>query len=289
MVLYKKHFLMPKILIIGGSGYLGYNLFNYLIKQGYQVTIGDIKNDYNVNEYLYFDLLDESTFPAFDKFNIIINCAGQITNPIHLCYSLNTNGINTLTKQLENKEIHFIQISTAAIYGSVATANENTPVNPETPYAACKSFAEFLIINNLKNMSFAILRLCNLYGENQPKGFFAYLLKAASTDKMLEFNNDGSLSRYFIHVEDSCQAIMLALQYKLTGIYNITTEEQYSVSEIINYIEKRTNIVFTKKFNNAKPWENIGKLHGIKFNEKVGFKPNYTFLNYINSQFTSNS
>ena len=75
------------------------------------------------------------------KFDIIINCTGQITKPFNICLTLNSDGIENLLESM-NKKARLIHISTVAVYGSSKFCDEKSPLNPESNYATAKAFAE---------------------------------------------------------------------------------------------------------------------------------------------------
>jgi nucleoside-diphosphate-sugar epimerase len=127
--------------------------------------------------------------------------------------------------------------------------------------------------------------MSNLFGENQPKGLFAYLLKSFRSNKILEFDNDGTLSRYFIHIKDCVEALEMALKNNLTGIYNVSSIEKLSIIELISQIEAYSKIAFDKHFNSAKPIENIRNLNCNKFMNQTGFEPKYSIQKYIQQNF----
>ena len=114
-----------------------------------------------------------------------------MTKPFNLCIKLNSTGLINLAKVLSNKNSRLIHISSVAVYGSTENCNEDSPLNPETNYATAKAFAEQIILENYNHKYLTILRLSNLYGSNQIKGVFAYLLRSYNSDRKLKFNNDG--------------------------------------------------------------------------------------------------
>jgi UDP-glucose 4-epimerase len=279
-----------KAIILGGSGYLGLSLANHLNDNtDYKIVIGDIIKPIATDvEFITLNVLYKETLhDVFKNYDYVINCTGQITKPINTCFQINTTGITNIVNAIKNSKTKLIQISSVAVYGTTDYAEEETEINPESPYGACKAFAEFGIINNLPPEKYCILRVSNLYGENQPKGLFAYLLKAFQSDRLLEFNNNGTLMRYFIHFYDCSEAIRLTLKNNLNGIYNLSAGDRQTVKEIICQIESYSNISFTKQFSLAKPIENIKMLDCSKFISQTGFEPKNSSYKYIQENFNS--
>jgi nucleoside-diphosphate-sugar epimerase len=286
--LYKSCFMTKKVIILGGAGYLGLSLTRYLTdRHEYDVSIGDTAQPSIAGvEFIPLNILDAGSLVEILKdFDYVINCAGQITYPINLCFQLNSVGINNIIGATQSFKTRIIQISTTSIYGSVDNACEDTAINPESPYSSCKAFAEFYIMSHLMADRYCILRISNLYGGGQPKGLFAYLLRSFTSDRFLEFNNDGTLLRYFIHIDDCIKAIELALNKDIHGIFNVSSGDRYSVKEIINQIEICSGITFKKQFKPVKPVENINMLDYSKFSTLTGFEPSYNVSSYIKEKF----
>jgi nucleoside-diphosphate-sugar epimerase len=281
---------VKKILLLGGSGYLGNGIASRFEQENeYVITIGDlVKHADSKCDFIEVDVLNWPTVSSvIKKHDLIINCTGQITNPINACFTINTVGVDNIVQAAKSHNKKLYHISTTAVYGTAEYADENSKVNPESPYAACKSFAEYQIIKNLDGKKFCILRLPNLYGENQTQGIFAYILKSYLSDKKLYFNNDGSLSRYFLSVDDCGEAIFLAIHKNLKGIFNITSNDNYNVRELISLIEATSIVVFKKNFDQIKPIENIDKLNFNAFNEATGFAPKTSLRDFIKRVFTT--
>lgn len=279
---------IQKILLLGGSGYLGSHIAARFKREvDFDITIGDLIEPINsACDFIKVDVLD-STFVSsvVRNHDLIINCVGQITNPITMSYRINTEGIDNIIHAVKTHNKKLYHISTVAVYGTAEYADEKSELSPESSYAACKAFAEYQINNNLSKKRFCILRVPNLYGENQPKGLIAYTFKSALSDKKLHFNNDGSLARYFLHVDDCSEAVFFAIQKNLCGTFNIPSNEKYSLREIISLIETTSNIEFEKRFDQRKPIENIGKLNFSAFGCVTGFKPKKSLNHFVNGVF----
>ena len=199
--------LTDKIIVLGGSGFLGSHIIKALQKAGIgEVTSGDLQPSSSINcDQLKLDLLDiNDTANKLGNYNVIVNCIGQITKPFNLCFTLNSFGIKNLIKALPKKDTRLIHISTVSVYGSADNCNEESLLNPETNYATAKAFAEQILLENYNIKKLTILRLSNLYGTNQKKGVFAYLLKSYNSDtQVLTLTNliNSKLKRSFFGPE----------------------------------------------------------------------------------------
>jgi len=279
---------IQKILLLGGSGYLGSHIATRFKKEvDFDLTIGDLIKPINsAYDFIKVDVLNNSFVSSLIRdYDLIINCAGQITNPITISYRINTKGIDSIIHAVKTHNKKLYHVSTVAVYGTAEYADEKSELSPESSYAACKAFAEYQINNHLSKERFCILRIPNLYGENQPKGLLAYILKSSLSDTKLQFNNDGSLSRYFLHVDDCSDAIFSAVQKNLEGTFNIPSNEKYNLKEIISFIETVCNIKFEKRFDRREPIDNIDELNFSSFESITGFKPRRTLNDFINGVF----
>jgi len=277
------------ILVLGGAGFLGQHIIKELTDNNFsKVACADMAPA-NMKGALTFqvDILDYTALEEIVKhYDLIINCAGQITDPIHNSLLLNTKGMNNIVRAALKYNRKIVHISSVAVYGTSDFADENTPLNPETPYAALKAFSEYLITNSLPKEQYIILRLSNLFGKNQPKGIFGYLEKSYKTDKGLHFNNNGELRRYYLHVEDCSKFIVNLVRHQnISGIFNVRGPEKYSIQDLVHLFEKSANIHFTVHYEPSKPLENIQNLSDDKIKTIVGIHYQHSIENFIKKEF----
>jgi dTDP-glucose 4,6-dehydratase len=126
--------------------------------------------------------------------------------------------------------VRFIHISTDEVYGSApagAAFNEQSPLDPRSPYAASKASAEHFVTAyaNTYRISSVILRSTNNFGPFQfPEKLIPLMIANASEDKPLPIYGDGLQERDWLFVEDYCRAIALALEKAKPGsIYNVSS------------------------------------------------------------------
>ena len=124
----------------------------------------------------------------------------------------------------------FVQISTDEVMGSLpedetAFFTEDSPFEPNSPYAASKAAAEHLVRAAHHTFGFdtVITRCGNNYGPRQfPEKFLPLMLSNALHDEPIPIYGDGQNVRDWIHVDDHCRAILLALEKGTPGaVYNI--------------------------------------------------------------------
>lgn len=124
----------------------------------------------------------------------------------------------------------FIQISTDEVMGSLpenedAFFKEDSPFEPNSPYAASKAAAEHLVraAHHTFGLDTVVTRCGNNYGPRQfPEKFLPLVLSNALNDEAIPVYGDGQNVRDWIYVEDHCRAILLALEKGRSGaVYNI--------------------------------------------------------------------
>ena len=266
-----------KILVLGGAGFLGRSIIKELIDSDFcEVACADVVQG-NIGQMSSYqlDIMNSRDLDEIIKdHDVVINCTGQITSPINKSLELNTRGITNIAESALKYGRRIIHISSVSVYGTTKCADETTLINPETPYAALKTFSEFIIESILPQEQFMILRLSNLFGENQKKGIVAYLISSFHTDKKLQFNNNGSLMRYYLHVDDCSRIIAQFIRLiDISGAYNVVGRYGYTVKEIVRLFEESVNVKFEAVYDTVEPLEHIDKISDDKL--KTHFQPQY--------------
>ena len=274
---------------MGGNGLLGQSLQNEFRDKEFKNVFTCSREALKTGNHIQGDLLDLALVRQLIdfKFDLIINLTGQITRPIDHCLQLNSVGIENLIQIIKNSpNCTLIHISTVGVYGTCEFADESSFVNPEIPYSTAKCIAEKLLLSHLTANNLVIFRVCNLYGEKQLKGVFAYLDKAAQSDRILDFNNDGSLIRFFIHTED-CAAILVEFILNhiqnSAGIFNIIGPDQYSLLQLICLFEEIKKVKFTIHLDVAKPYDNARNISDEKIRNLFHYFPKMNIKSYLNT------
>ena len=258
---------MKKIVITGGSGFIGSNLVNFFLKKKYFVINIDklsySGNKYNLNlinkkNYIFIksDINNKkliiNTLKKF-KPNIVFNLAAEthvdrsIDGPAPFIHS-NINGTFNLLESIRvhnkkyKKKTKLIHVSTDEVYGDILgkskRANEKSLYKPSSPYAASKASADHLVKAYIRTYKFpAIISNCsNNYGPRQfPEKLIPKLIFNILNNKPLPIYGKGLNSREWIYVEDHCKALEILAQKGKIG-------ENYNIGSNVNL----TNIKLTK-------------------------------------------
>ena len=249
---------MKKIIITGGSGFIGSNLVNFFLKKNYFVINVDklsysgskySLNSFSKNNYIFVksDINNKkiiiNTLKKY-KPSIVFNLAAEthvdrsIDGPEPFIHS-NIYGVFNLLESMRyynktsSKKVKLIHVSTDEVYGDIINntkrADENYPYQPSSPYAASKASADHLVKSYVRTYNFpAIISNCsNNYGPRQfPEKLIPKLIFNILNNKPLPIYGKGLNSREWIHVEDHCKALeILSKKGKIGENYNIGSGE----------------------------------------------------------------
>ena len=290
---------MKKIIVTGGSGFIGTNLVNYLLKKRLFVINID-KLTYSSNNsnhkkkrknYKFFKVDINNKDKIKRIINIykpaaIFNLAAEthvdrsIDSPKDFIFS-NILGVYNLLEVLryfrkKGKKIKLIHISTDEVYGDMLNnrSDEECLYRPSSPYSASKASADHLIKSYIRTykISAVISNCCNNYGPYQfPEKLIPKMISNIFNNKPLPIYAKGQNSREWIHVSDHCEALFrLYLKGKTGKNYNIGSNKNLKNKDLIKKILK---IFKNKKFN-------IGSNSKIKF---VKDRPGHDFRYALNS------
>lgn len=267
-----------KILIIGGSGYIGSHVVKEFMKAGHSVTVFDNlssglrQNLFSENEFIYGNILIPSDLDAafekgFDAFVHLaaFKAAGE-SMIVPEKYSVNniTGTLNIMNAAVKHNCLKMIFSSSAAIFGSpeYLPMDEKHPKNPENYYGFTKLEIERFMkwYDDLKGMRFAALRYFNAAGydvegvccglEQNPQNLLPRIMEAALGKRELKVfgtdydTPDGTCIRDYVHVTDLATAHVQALEYLCKNdksiSVNLGTEKGTSVLELIEAARKIT-------------------------------------------------
>lgn len=255
---------MTRIILLGGSGFIGKALLPMLQKEQFQILrlvhnkqfptdIDAFKGDICIP-----GLLDEH----IQDNDIIVNLIGQTENDSSKFIDNNIIGaLNLLNSCIKKKNIRIILISSIAVYGenSGNLSKESDQPNPQSTYGLVKSVTEKLYnyYSKLYGINVTVLRLSTLYGPFKKTGYFSQLLQSIKTGEQLIAYNNGMQKRDILFVDDAAKGIIQAIKNHENGyvVYNISSGRQYVIKELIELIEYISNKKLDVLFNSQIPDE----------------------------------
>ena len=244
------------ILIIGGSGFLGYFLHEKLIELGKKVHSTFNQNFINRDDFEHLDLMDESSVKEIinnKKPEIVIYAAG-LTN-VDLCEEdnvlareLNVEGIRNVIDATREYDSKIIYISTSAIFsGKKEEYYEDDKPDPISFYGKTKLEGEVIVMNSgLKNM---IIRT------DQPYGWKKEWHHTNSVLRVIENLKQGKDFREILdwyntptYVKDIILAIIELINKEQKGIFHVVGTDY---NNRLNF-SKKVSDVFGLKQNKIK-------------------------------------
>jgi nucleoside-diphosphate-sugar epimerase len=139
---------MKKVLVVGGSGYIGGLTCDYLIRDGFDVTVYDnllYENRYLKDvKFIYGDIRDtEKLYEISNDFDVIVLMAALVGDPAcsvdhKLTEEINFQSIKNFCEVVSPNK-HLVFMSTCSVYGAQdGLLNEESGTNPLSSYASTK-------------------------------------------------------------------------------------------------------------------------------------------------------
>lgn len=287
-----------KVLVTGGAGFIGSHIVDELLEKKYEVVVIDnlitghesrIPNGVKLIKADIRDSLD-SAFMS-EKPDVVIHQAAQVSvanSTVQPFYDADENimgTINLLNLSVKYNIKKFIFASSAAIYGNPGQLpiTENHPSQPISFYGLSKLTSESYIqlFSKFHGLSYAILRYSNVYGMRQDANGEAGVI-AIFKEKILSGENpniygDGLQTRDFVFVKDVAKANAAAITNGNKGIYNISSNSQVTVLDIIKEFRNITNSNVTPVFCEAREGDiRDSVLSNVKARTELNWSPDET-------------
>jgi UDP-glucose 4-epimerase len=255
---------LKKILITGASGYLGRNLYKYLLKKNYFIYCLSQKKIKNRKKLKWIKgNLKSNVFDRIKNVDIIIHCAAQGVykkKDKRIIFQTNYfDSLNFLKKALIAKCYNWIIIGSSGEYGYLKKGpmSLRTPLRPINDYGKSKVKLFIKLKNNkiFRTAKIIYLRLFHIYGNDEPnKRLYPSLIKSIKNNINLKMS-DGSEIRDFIHVDNVVKKISFCLtkfdKYKKSFITkHLASGKKKTIKDFITEKHKSLNgknkILFNK-------------------------------------------
>ena len=256
------------VLVPGGCGFIGSNLVKYLRRARPDWTVvnldaltyaGNLENLAELEKdprhvFAKGDIADRPAVEALLKkhqVEAVMHLAAEshvdrsILGP-EVFITTNVLGTQRLLESCKAAGVRrFLMVSTDEVYGSLGPTGaftETSPIQPSSPYSASKASADLVALayHHTFNMDVVVTRCSNNYGPYQfPEKLIPLMVVNALHDKPLPVYGDGGNVRDWLHVDDHCQALVLALEKGAAGeVYNIGGGAERRNLEIVRGILK---------------------------------------------------
>jgi dTDP-glucose 4,6-dehydratase len=243
-----------RVLVTGGAGFIGSRFVRRLAAGGDQVVVLD-KLTYAGNranlegvehDFHQGDIADpDAVARAAEGCDAIVNFAAEthvdrsILGPAEFILT-DVLGTQVLLDYARQHRIRHLQVSTDEVYGDIplaaAPCTEDAPLRPSSPYSASKAGGDLQVLAYVRTYGTdaLITRGANTFGPRQyPEKFLPLFITNALDGEPLPVYGDGRQRREWLHVEDHCAAIELALRGGEGGhVYNIGGQERENMEVV---------------------------------------------------------
>jgi len=293
-----------KILVTGGTGFIGSHIVEKLVAQGANIAVVDIVNPevsyfskQKLEKKVVLHFIDISKrnkiatlFSSFQP-DYVFHLAAEaiVTNSFQNPYkTFQTNVMGTVSILEASRKTASVKgvivASSDKAYGKTKEAyTEKSPLQGDHPYDVSKSATDLIAQTYYKTygLSVVITRFGNVYGEGDihMDRIIPGICEAVVKQKPLLIRSDGKYVRDYVYVQDVAEGYLFLLKNieKVKGeAFNFSSKDTYSVLDLIKKAENvlKTKIDY-KILNIAKneiPYQHLDS-RKIK---KLGWKTNYS-------------
>ncbi len=257
--------MKKQVLVTGGAGFIGSNMTDELIKNGYKVTVIDNESTglkENVNKsarYIKGDIRDNRAMDKVFKEKIdvifhIAGCASTIKSFHDPAADLSTNvsgTINVINYAIKYKVTRILYASSMTSYGipEKLPIKENQSTKPISYYGITKYSAErYMLATGLRNdlpfkLNVTAFRMFNVYGrrqslENPYQGVVSIFIGNVLRGEPITIFGDGKQSRDFVHIKDVANAWISAIDNEKSygEVFNLGSGIRVSINDLVDVI-----------------------------------------------------
>ena len=300
---------MKKIVITGAAGFIGSNLVDRFIHEGFFVygidnlITGSMDNLSHLNSMNNFDFVNHDVTKYIDikdKIDYVFHFASPASPIDYLEYPIQTlkanaiGGHNALGLAKKNNA-KFILASTSEVYGDPLEHPQKesyfgnvNPIGPRSIYDEAKRFIESMTISYhvYHKLRVSIVRIFNTYGPRMridDGRVLPTFIKQAASNKNLTVNGDGTQTRSFCYIDDLVNGILQLMKSEYSYPVNIGNDDEVTINEIastlISILNSDSKIIYNQLPEDdplkRKPDLSLAKKilnWSPKINNKDGFK-----------------
>ena len=297
-----------RIIVTGGCGFIGSNFVRLILTErpgwrvinvdkltyaGNPANLADLESNPNYR-FVKADICDKAAMTAVfaEKPDAVVHFAAEshvdrsITGP-EIFVQTNVMGTQILLECARNaKTNRFLHVSTDEVYGTLGPKGlftEETPYAPNSPYSASKAGSDLLVraYHHTFGMDTVITNCSNNYGPYQyPEKLIPLLITNLIDGQLIPIYGKGENVRDWLHVEDHCHGILLALEKGKAGeTYNIGGNNEWKnidiAHEIIKLMQKGMNVI--RYVPDRLGHDLRYAIDSSKIQRELGWKPKHRF------------
>ena len=296
-----------KVVVTGGTGFIGSNIVNELNKVHDVIIINDSGkgNLKNLKDFkgiiLDKDIRDLDWNRLLKKKNIdVIFHQAAITDTRisdkKLMMDVNTNSFKKILEYCAKNNIKLIYASSAAVYGrEKSPMKEEQELKPLNVYGYSKMVMDELAKEYMKKypkLNIIGLRYFNVFGpgESHKKRMASMIYQLSEqmkTGKRPKVFKYGEQTRDHIYVKDVVQANLRFLDYNGSGIFNVGIGKETSFNDIINYLNEVLGTKLKPNYidNPYDFFQDRTCADITKIKNTIGFRPKFSVLEGIRDYF----
>ena len=263
-----------KVLVTGGSGFIGSHVVDKLRDKEFDVRVFDmVVPDRRDVEFYHGSLLDlDAMRMAMHGIDAVFHLAAvadvnDVFAEPHYAESINVRGtINVLEAARRSKLDRVIYGSTTWVYGDThaGTIDEDTPLlAPAHLYTATKLAGEYYCqsYSRLYDLPITILRYGIPYGpRGRDRAVIPAFVRQAVAGGPIKISGDGLQFRQFVYVEDLAEGNVLALRdVGRNKVYNLDGTEKITIRQVAETVQRLVGDVAIE-FGEARPGDFSGKV-----------------------------
>jgi nucleoside-diphosphate-sugar epimerase len=244
-----------RILVTGGTGFIGSRLAQELHDSGADITILARKVKNSPFKVIAGDLTNPHL--QFDqKFDVVCHLASAtpLEKNKKILYSVNYDGVKNLFSAVSGAKL-FVYISGLAVFDSAYNfLTEETPKKYDTEFVKIRIKTQEFLEENCKKsgMNLVVAHLGDIvYGNG---GFFKSMISDRIKKGTFRIPGDGKYIKNFIHVDDVVGALIAIIQNGENGNYILTDSKPVSFREFVDFVAD--NIGVKRPGTVSDPWQN---------------------------------
>ena len=260
-----------RVLLAGGSGFIGSHIADALLARGDEVVVvdnfctGRASNVAHLSDHQLFHLIEHDITHAWpehraltEKFDAVLDFASPAsptdfaTMPLEILAVGSTGTRNLLDRAVKDRAVFFLT-STSEVYGDPLVhpqpesyGGNVDPIGPRSCYDEAKRFSEALTMayHRVHHLDIRIARIFNTYGERMRPSdgrVVNTFVEQALLNQPLTLHGDGQQTRSFCHISDEVRGLMALLDSDYNLPVNIGNPEEFTMRELAELVINLTS------------------------------------------------